>query len=283
VAANPGGAKRIADAGMEIGNHTWEHPNITTIPPQRIPEQLSKANDAIAAATSTRPTLLRTAGGLINDAVLAEAKKQGLADINGDVIPFDWINDANIAATIYMLKTQIKPGSLLLHDTYSSAVDVIYQFMPLLKANGYHLVTVSKLLGPREPGSSYGSRANGPPANDIRDIPPPRSPPCPIRRRRRRCPTSRSPIFPAPIPAAPTTAPDSTTLNAEFPTMPATNIAGDRLSVDLAADALRCKQLAFGAEAGARLPHQVAVGGGPPNSERRGQLAHRLTGGGQSP
>ena len=173
VAANPGGAKRIADAGMEIGNHTWEHPNITTIPPQRIPEQLSKANDVIAAATSTRPTLLRTAGGLINDAVLAEAKKQGLADINWDVIPFDWINDANIAATIYMLKTQIKPGSVvLLHDTYSSAVDVVYQFMPVLKANGYHLVTVSKLLGPREPGSSYGSRENGPPANDIRDIPP---------------------------------------------------------------------------------------------------------------
>jgi hypothetical protein len=40
----------------------------------------------------------------------------------------------------------------------------------VLKANGYHLVTVSELLGPREPGSSYGSRDNGPPANDLRDI-----------------------------------------------------------------------------------------------------------------
>src|ERR1700754_3507256 len=28
VAANPAGAKRIADAGMEIGSHTWEHPNM---------------------------------------------------------------------------------------------------------------------------------------------------------------------------------------------------------------------------------------------------------------
>ncbi|MGH3971495.1 MAG: polysaccharide deacetylase family protein, partial [Mycobacterium sp.] len=27
VAANPAGAKRIANAGMEIGSHTWEHPN----------------------------------------------------------------------------------------------------------------------------------------------------------------------------------------------------------------------------------------------------------------
>jgi peptidoglycan/xylan/chitin deacetylase (PgdA/CDA1 family) len=173
VAANPAGAKRIADAGMEVANHTWEHPNMTTIPPEDIPSQLSKANDAITAATAQTPRLFRTAGGLINDAVLAEAKKQGLADINWDVIPFDWINDSNTAATTYMLKTQIKPGSVVLfHDTYSSTVDVVYQFVPVLKANGYHLVTVSQLLGPRAPGSSYGSRDNGPPANDLNDIPP---------------------------------------------------------------------------------------------------------------
>jgi peptidoglycan/xylan/chitin deacetylase (PgdA/CDA1 family) len=173
VAANPAGAKRIADAGMEVANHTWEHPNMSTIPPGDIPSQLSKASEAIGAATGQRPKLLRTAGGLINDAVLAEAKRQGLADINWDVIPFDWINDSNTAATTYMLKTQIKPGSVVLfHDTYSSTVDVVYQFVPVLKANGYHLVTVSQLLGPREPGSSYGSRENGPRANDITDIPP---------------------------------------------------------------------------------------------------------------
>ena len=38
VAANPAGAKRIADAGMEVANHTWEHPNMTTIPPEDIPQ-----------------------------------------------------------------------------------------------------------------------------------------------------------------------------------------------------------------------------------------------------
>jgi peptidoglycan/xylan/chitin deacetylase (PgdA/CDA1 family) len=173
VAANPAGAKRILDAGMEVANHTWEHPNMTTIPPELIPSQISKANDAIQAATGQTPKLLRTAGGLINDKVLAAAKQQGMADINWDVIPFDWINDSNTTATTYMLKTQIKPGSVVLfHDTYSSTVDVVYQFIPVLKANGYHLVTVSQLLGPREPGSTYGSRDNGPAVNDITDIPP---------------------------------------------------------------------------------------------------------------
>ena len=173
VAANPAGAKRVADAGMEVGNHTWEHPNMTTIPAQDIGAQLAKANDAITAATGKTPKLFRTAGGLINDNVLAAAKQQGLADINWDVIPFDWMNDSNTAASRYMLMTQIKPGSVVLfHDTYSSTVDLVYQFIPVLKANGYHLVTVTQLIGPRAPGSAYGSRENGPPANDITDIPP---------------------------------------------------------------------------------------------------------------
>jgi peptidoglycan/xylan/chitin deacetylase (PgdA/CDA1 family) len=173
VAANPAGAKRIADAGMEVGNHTWEHPNMTTIPPELIPSQISKANDAIDAATGQKPKLLRTAGGLINDNVLAAAKQQGMADINWDVIPFDWANDSNTAATRYMLMTQMKPNSVVLfHDTYSSTVDLVYQFIPVLKANGYHMVTVTQMLGPREPGSSYGSRENGPPVNDLTDIPP---------------------------------------------------------------------------------------------------------------
>jgi peptidoglycan/xylan/chitin deacetylase (PgdA/CDA1 family) len=173
VAANPEGAKRVIEAGMELGQHTWEHPNMTTIPPEDIPAQFSKASDAIEAATGQRPKLVRTAGGLINDQVLAEAKKQGLADINWDVIPFDWANDANTGATRFMLMNQIKPNSVVLfHDTYSSTVDLVYQFIPVLKHNGYHLVTVSQMLGPREPGSSYGSRDNGPAANDLLDIPP---------------------------------------------------------------------------------------------------------------
>ena len=172
VAADPAGAKRVAQAGMEIGNHTWEHPNMTTIPTEFVPAQLARANDAITAATGQTPKLWRPAGGLTNDAVNAVAATQDLAGILWNVIPFDWINDADLAATRYMLMTQIKPGSVVLfHDTYSSTVDLVEQFVPVLKANGYHLVTVSDLLGQRAPGSVYGSRDNGPPANLLQDIP----------------------------------------------------------------------------------------------------------------
>ena len=172
VAANPAGAKRVVDAGMEIGNHTWEHPNMTTLPPADVPDQLSRANDAIAAATGVTPKLWRPPGGLTDAGVNEQAGKIGLAGILWDVIPYDWINDSNTAASRYLLMTQIKPGSVvLLHDTYSSTVDLVYQFIPVLKANNYHLVTVSQLLGQRAPGSVYGSRENGPPADDLHDVP----------------------------------------------------------------------------------------------------------------
>jgi hypothetical protein len=61
---------------------------------------------------------------------------------------------------------------VLFHDTYSSTVDLVYQFIPVLRANGYHLVTVSRMLGPLAPGTSYGSRENGPPVNDLHDVAP---------------------------------------------------------------------------------------------------------------
>lgn len=171
VAANPAGAKRVVDAGMEIGNHTWEHANMTTLPPSDVSGQLSKANDAIAAATGVTPRLWRPPGGLTNAAANQHAANVGLAGILWDVIPYDWINDSNVAASRYMLMTQIKPGSVVLfHDTYSSTVDLVYQFIPVLKANDYHVVTVSQLLGPRAPGSVYGGRENGPPADDLHDI-----------------------------------------------------------------------------------------------------------------
>jgi len=172
VAADPAGAKRVAEAGMEIGSHTWEHPNVTTIPAADVPAQFSRANDAIAAATGQTPKLWRPAGGITNDAVNAVAARYGQAGILWDVIPFDWINDSNLEATRDMLMSQIKPGSVVLfHDTYSSTVDLVYQFLPVLQANGYRLVTVSQLLGERAPGSVYGSRENGPPVNLLHDVP----------------------------------------------------------------------------------------------------------------
>jgi hypothetical protein len=80
-----------------------------------------------------------------------------------------------------MLMTRIRPGSVVLfHDTYSSTVDLVQQFIPVLEANDYHLVTVSDLLGARTPGSVYGGRENGAPVNMLQDIPADEIPTLPV-------------------------------------------------------------------------------------------------------
>lgn len=168
VAADPAAARRIAEAGMEIGNHTWQHPDMTTLPPHEIATQFSRATAAIRAATGQSPTLARTGFGAIDDTVLAEARQQGLAVVNWDVVPYDWEHDTDTAATRRLLMSHIRPGSVvLLHDTFASTVELMAEFLPVLAANGYHPVTVSQLLGPRAPGSLYGGRGNGPPAFDL--------------------------------------------------------------------------------------------------------------------
>jgi peptidoglycan/xylan/chitin deacetylase (PgdA/CDA1 family) len=172
VAADPAAARRIADAGMEIGNHTWSHPDLTTLSADEIAAQLSSTTAAIRAATGQRPTLMRAGFGMIDDEVLSQAGRQGLAAINWDVVPYDWIHDTDLAASRDLLMTHIRPGSVvLLHDIFASTVDLVERFLPVLRANGYHPVTVSRLLGPRAPGSSYGGRDNGPAVNVLQDVP----------------------------------------------------------------------------------------------------------------
>jgi len=111
-----------------------------------------------------------------------------MADINWDVIPFDWMNDANTAPTTYMLKTQIKPGSVVLfHDTYSSTVDCV-PVHPRAQEERLSPVTVSQLLDLRA-AAATAAGITGPPINDsptFRLL----NPTLPNTRRRNRCRTS---------------------------------------------------------------------------------------------
>lgn len=158
VAADPAAARRIAGEGMEIGNHTWAHRDMTTLPPADVTAEFSRATEAIEAATGQRPALTRTGFGAIDDSVLAEAERQGLGAVNWDINPRDWeIGDP--ASVRDALRAQIRPNAVvLLHDTVWSTVEAMNQLVPALRADGYHLVTVSQLLGPRAPGSLYGTR-----------------------------------------------------------------------------------------------------------------------------
>jgi peptidoglycan/xylan/chitin deacetylase (PgdA/CDA1 family) len=59
VRAIPELAKEIAERGHTIGNHTDTHPALAFLPPRRIAAELSRCDDAIAAATGRKPRWMR--------------------------------------------------------------------------------------------------------------------------------------------------------------------------------------------------------------------------------
>jgi peptidoglycan/xylan/chitin deacetylase (PgdA/CDA1 family) len=108
VAANPAGAKRIADAGMEIGSHTWEHPNMATIPTDDIAAQFSKANRAYAHAVPTRRRLVHRNGAADRSPVWAGRNPLGCNPFRlgerfehgGDAVHADDIHQARLGGAV---------------------------------------------------------------------------------------------------------------------------------------------------------------------------------------
>ncbi|MET0762772.1 MAG: polysaccharide deacetylase family protein, partial [Thermoleophilaceae bacterium] len=55
VAQHPEVLEEIHDAGFEIGNHTFSHPNLTLIPDWQVDLQLDMTESAVSGAIGTRP------------------------------------------------------------------------------------------------------------------------------------------------------------------------------------------------------------------------------------
>lgn len=172
--------------------------NMTTVSAADMLCQLRKATEAIAAATGFAPNMYRPAGGLSNDACAPKRANRDWLKSFGTLSHSIGSTTLTLTLTwqaaLTCVKSQIKPRSVvLLHDTYSSAVDLVYQLLPVLGANGYHKVTVSHVVGDRAPASNYGWPGNGPPANAI------------VEPRAERIPTLLDTASPKPAPYLPIT------------------------------------------------------------------------------
>lgn len=75
---NRAALQSIADAGHEVGNHSFHHePWLHLYSPEQIAEELTNAEEAIAAATGVRPTGFRGPGFSFSPDVLAELARRG--------------------------------------------------------------------------------------------------------------------------------------------------------------------------------------------------------------
>ncbi|MEU9450545.1 polysaccharide deacetylase family protein [Streptomyces sp. NPDC048277] len=142
VAAHPELVRAEARAGHEVGNHSWNHPDLTKLTPDQIAYQLDRTSAAIKAATGTAPTLFRPPYGAV-DAKVKSATT--LSPVLWDVDTEDWKyrDSAKVANTV--ITKAARNSVVLMHDIHPTSVAAVPEILRTLTARGFHFVTVSHL------------------------------------------------------------------------------------------------------------------------------------------
>ncbi|WP_431931809.1 polysaccharide deacetylase family protein [Nonomuraea jabiensis] len=160
VAADKGGrlVRRIVEDGHELGNHSWSHPALAGLSHDDVQRQLQHTNDLVFKLTGVRMHVMRPPYGSTNDAVAAEARHEGLAQILWSVDTLDWLH--RVPAAVARRAGEAKPGSIvLLHDIHRTTVEAVPAILDLLGRRGFTFVTVSELYGRTpSPGRTYTER-----------------------------------------------------------------------------------------------------------------------------
>lgn len=147
VADSPDRLRAIADAGHEIGNHSWSHPQLTARSNGEIDTQVTRTAELIEELLGTRPSLVRPPYGAISRRVVAELGRLNAPAILWDVDSRDWAT-RNATSVRRAVLRQVRPGSIvLLHDIHPSTIAAMPRILRTLAARDYVFVTVSELFG----------------------------------------------------------------------------------------------------------------------------------------
>ncbi len=146
VAPYSGLLQRELREGNEIGNHSWDHPDLRAFTGAGLDHEIIDTQHAIQLATGGyTPSLMRPPYGGTNPAVLEYLSGHQLTQVLWNVDTNDW-RDHN-AETVY---GRIMAGAgdgrvVLLHDIYPTSIQAATRAIRDLKAEGYQLVTISDL------------------------------------------------------------------------------------------------------------------------------------------
>ena len=142
VEAYPEIAKKVSDAGMELGNHSYSHPDLVTIGADAAAQQVSNTDAALKSATGFEATVMRPPGGSFNDSVKAAIDHPLII---WSIDTRDWATKSE-DLTYQVVMDNAQDGSVvLMHDIHEWSVKAAIRMIPDLIAKGFKLVTVSEL------------------------------------------------------------------------------------------------------------------------------------------
>lgn len=166
--------RRMVLEGHEVANHSWSHPDLTSVSSGELRTQIQRTQQAIKGASGVVPTLMRPPYGATNKQV---GHAIGMPLILWSVDTLDWRYRSVGRDTRVGIKEPASGGVVLFHDIHKPSVDSIPKVVDGLKKRGFTLVTVSELFQgqPLQPGQTYTERAQ--PAKAVTASPSPSASP----------------------------------------------------------------------------------------------------------
>lgn len=150
-------AKKIHDAGHEIGLHGYSHKDMATLSRKELQKEIDDTQALLPPGCEA--VFLRPPGGSSTALLEQVAAYESLALLLWSVDPRDWaVHDA--AAVEAAVVSQVRDGDvILLHDLSDSSVDAALSIIDRLQEEGFQFITVSQLAALRgvqpQPGKTY--------------------------------------------------------------------------------------------------------------------------------
>jgi len=149
--------RRMVEEGHEVGNHSWSHPDLTTLPTWEVRAQVRRTQQAVQDVTGVAPALFRPPYGAVDERV---ANAVDMPLILWSVDTLDWLHRdvrRNITAGV---REPRRGGIVLFHDIHRPTVAAVPSVLEGLRERGFTFVTVSELFGgrPLVPGHRYAGR-----------------------------------------------------------------------------------------------------------------------------
>lgn len=143
--------KRMVAEGHLIGNHSWNHPDMTTISDQKIKEELESVHQAVSKLTGNSVmNYLRPPRGIFSDRSLRVSKELGYTNVFWSIAYKDWDTKVQRGAD-YAFKSvvsQFHPGAiLLLHSVSKDNAESLGAIIDEARKQGYEFKSLDDLQG----------------------------------------------------------------------------------------------------------------------------------------
>ena len=137
-------------AGQELGNHLTRDEPSNRLRPDAFAAAIREAGSVLGRFGTVR--WLRPASGWYTDVMLDTIEREGYHCALGSIYPYDAHQSSAHLSAVYVL-SNVRPGAVIvLHDGGSRGrrtVEVLRRVLPVLRARGYRVVSLSELAALR--------------------------------------------------------------------------------------------------------------------------------------